>query len=138
MHSLTAGIELSGYTPFTVPNRTSSSTILSDIKYMDINNNLIRNNTGNGINILGSGQTPKDIVIENNNIYGNALNGINVTIPTDGLALKGNMTKRNTKGLSVLSNNQLDTIIKSNVFMDEISVSSAQFTRVTGFNELII
>lgn len=109
----------------------------SDIKRLDIDNNLIFNNTVGGVVIRGTNSPLQDVAVKNNSIYDNLISGIKIDHPTIGLTIKDNVTKRNVKGLIIASNNQQDTIIDGNVFMDGTTSTSSQFTGNTDYNDLI-
>ncbi|WP_165042874.1 hypothetical protein [Dysgonomonas sp. ZJ709] len=98
---------------------------------------MIYNNTTNRIEISGETRPFVDVTIKGNTIYDNPVSGINIKIPTTGLALKDNITKRNPKGLIISSNNQIDTIVDGNIFMEGTTFAPSQFTGNTDFNELL-
>ncbi|WP_165043720.1 right-handed parallel beta-helix repeat-containing protein [Dysgonomonas sp. ZJ709] len=116
---------------------TTYNGYTADIKKLDLDNNLIYNNTTNGIEISGEIRPFADVTIKGNTIYDNPVSGINVKIPTTGLALKDNITKRNPKGLIISSNNQIDMIVDGNIFMEGTTFTPSQFTGNTDFNDLI-
>ena len=93
-------------------------------------------NKQNGI-LVNANADSTDIVLSDNLIKGNTLNGIDVAVNTSGLSLIGNITKGNTKGL-VFENgtNHTDTVVKSNAFIDSTNAVNSIFKGNVTFNDL--